>query len=279
MRDLRLVALSSDQRHLVLEDSDASQYRIPIDQRLGAALCSAAPPSGSRTTQLEIPMESALSPREIQSRIRAGAAAEEVAREAGVSVERVERYASPVVAERAHVVATAQKGAGRRASGGRTPSLLELVTARAAEQGVAAESLQWDAWRPDDAAGWTVQLSYLAQDRARTATWSFDPRGRVLSPVDDEARWLVDEPGTPRESEGSPAAVRRLSAVPAAEQPELDVPTPDEVYDREADERRSRETVGGHVQNGGQAAAAARPAKRPSVPSWDDIMFGPRKRD
>jgi hypothetical protein len=271
VRDLRLVALAPERSHLVLEDSGGQQYRVPIDSRLAAALRSTPAASGSRHGQLEIPMESALSPREIQARIRAGAGVDEVAREAGVSTDRVERYAAPVVAEREHVLELAQRGPGRRATSGHAPSLQELVARRTTEQGVAEHALQWEATRRDDASSWTVQVSYLAGDRARSAAWSFDPRGRVLSPLDDEARFLVDEPGTPRQEDLPPAAVRRLSAVPGPDEAQVQRATADEVYDREADERGAREPE--------QQAAPARPARRPSVPSWDDIMFGPRKRD
>jgi hypothetical protein len=104
------------------------------------------------------------------------------------------------------------------------------------------------------------------------ATWTFDPRGRVLSPADDEARWLVDAGGGEREGDEPQAAVRRLASVPAGE----DEPAPrspaDEVYDREADEAREAAEPARQV-------ASARAGRRPPVPSWDDIMFGTRKRD
>ena len=47
----------------------------------------------------------------------------------------------------------------------------------------------------------------------------------------------------------------------------------DEPYDREADEAR-------HQEPERQAASAsASRGRRPAVPAWDDIMFGPRRRD
>ncbi len=49
-------------------------------------------------------MDSALSPREIQSRIRSGATVEEVAVEAGVGVDQVEPFAVPVLAELDHII-------------------------------------------------------------------------------------------------------------------------------------------------------------------------------
>ncbi|MGH8894870.1 MAG: septation protein SepH [Actinomycetes bacterium] len=178
--DLRLVALTPDRSHLVLEDSDSRQFRVPVDERLAAALRSDRDRSDrSRPGQLEIALESQLSPREIQARIRAGHSVEEVSRAAGISAERVERYASPVIAEREHVVEQAQRAPARRASGGKAPGLADLVELRLAEQSAARESTEWDAWRGDDDR-WTVRLCYLAGGRARVATWTFDPRGCLL---------------------------------------------------------------------------------------------------
>jgi len=291
--DLRLVALTDDRSHLVLEDEDSRQFRVPVDTRLAAALrpVTAGQPGQTaphRPGQLEIALESQLTPREIQTRIRAGLSIDEVAAVAGISTDRVERYAVPVIAERGHVVEQAQRAPARRATGGKAPSLTEVVGARLAEQRASADSAEWDAFRADDDR-WTVRLSYLAGGRSRVATWSFDPRGRVLAPADDEARWLVDEPGLERVADEPPTAVRRLTSLPggagdaAADPPStgdaggaIAASGTDEVYDRERDEARQHESM---EHEPVQQVAAARSHRRPAVPSWDDIMFGTRRRD
>lgn len=281
--DLRLVALTPQRSHLVLEDSDSKQFRVPVDERLAAALRT---PDRSRPGQLEIALESQLTPREIQARVRAGQSVDEVAAVAGISLDRVERYAGPVLAERAHVVEQAQAAPARRATAGTAPALAELVDARLAEQKVATDSVTWDAWRGDDDR-WTVRLSYLGGGRQRVASWVFDPRGRVLAASDDEARWLVDGTGAERLSDDRPAAVRRLAAVPhtgdavdgvdSGDETTSGSPA-DEVYDREADEARQAAERAAQPEPMRQAASASRGRRQP-VPSWDDIMFGPRKRD
>jgi hypothetical protein len=274
--DLRLVAVTPERSHLILEDSDSRQFRVPVDERLAAAL---RPPVRSRPGQLEIALESQLTPREIQARVRAGHSVDEVSAAAGISADRVERYASPVLAERAHVVEQAQKAPARRATAGTAPALAELVDARLAEQKVAADSVTWDAWRGDDDR-WTVRLAYLGGGTARTATWVFDPRGRVLAPADDEARWLVDGTGVDRVAADLPSAIRRLSAVPRSDEAEAAQAAADQVYDREADEARHSETgeTGDLPEVPMRQAASATRGRRQPVPSWDDIMFGPRKR-
>jgi hypothetical protein len=311
--DLRLVALTDDRSHLVLEDEESRQFRVPVDTRFAAALrpVTAAPsshpiqsgqPAPHRPGQLEIALESQLTPREIQTRIRAGHSVDEVAAVAGISTDRVERYAVPVIAERGHVVEQAQRAPARRATGGKAPSLSEMVEARLTEQRAGADTAEWDAYRADDDR-WTVRLSYLAGGRSRVATWSFDPRGRVLAPADDEARWLVDEPGQERVTDEPPAAVRRLTSLPGgagdvfADPAAVDdapggaadaaVSGADEVYDRERDEARRQEPTREPAHEPMhepmhdepvQQVAAARSHRRPAVPSWDDIMFGTRRR-
>lgn len=285
--DLRLVALAPDRSHLVLEDSESRQYRVPVDGRFAAALRPVASSSSPAPGQLEIAVESQLTPREIQARIRSGHSVDEVAMAAGISADRVERYASPVIAERGHVVEQARKAPARRATAGKAPALDELVEQRLAEQRVAPESTEWDAFRTDDDR-WTVRLGYLAGGRSRVATWTFDPRGRVLSPADDEARWLVQE-GPGGRVEDVPAVVRRLSSVPVEDgDAAAGAARTDEVYDREADEARAaaRAEQRGQGQDPAAppsaqpaAAAAGRHGRRPSVPAFDDIMFGPRRRD
>jgi Protein of unknown function (DUF3071) len=288
MTDLRLVAVTPERSHLVLEDGDNSQFRVPIDQRLVAALrthpsfTSSGPPSPApKSAQLEIALESQLTPREIQARIRAGGGLDDVTAAAGISRERVERYATPVLAERKHVIDQARLAPARRASGGTAPRLGELVDARLAEQKVADDSVHWDAWKGDDER-WTVRVGYLSGARERVAEWTFDTRGRVLSAANEEARWLVDEsPG--ERGEDAPARMRRLSSVPPTEQGTGDVAdaaeTADEVYDREADEARAAAAAAAAAAEQAPARQVARAGRRPAVPAWDDILFGARKQD
>jgi hypothetical protein len=296
MTDLRLVAVTPERSHLVLEDDESNQFRVPMDERLDAALgFSRSDRSRAGASQLEIALEPQLTPRDIQARIRAGHSTEDVASAAGVSVARIARYAGPVLAEREHVAQLARQAPARRASGGSAPPLAEVVEARFEQQSVAADSVHWDAWRSEEDR-WTVELCYLAEARERRARWTFDPRGRVLAPADDEARWISEDSRDERRAAPVETAprMRRLASVPkvaAGTGAPAPAPDSDAVYDREADEpvdpvpaRRPDAAEEASVAAGGgsgpaPARHASRPSRRPSVPSWDDIMFGTRRRD
>ena len=129
MAKLTFTGRSGDGKRLLLVDESGQEHSLAIDARLRRAL-SDAPAS---TGQLEIPMESSLRPRDIQTRIRAGETPEAVAHAAGTSVEKIMPFAAPVMAERAHVAERAQLASVRRRSGETGARTLgEAVSAHAA---------------------------------------------------------------------------------------------------------------------------------------------------
>lgn len=148
-----------------------------------------------------------LTPREIQQRIRAGASVEQVARESGNAFSRIRTYGHPVLAERDWIARQARAvevwvGGPDLYSdlvqdGGPT-TLGELAAHRLAELGVDEASLEWDAWR-EDQAGWTVAARFavagargLPTHEAPPALWTFRPAGRHLEPENAWARALSE---------------------------------------------------------------------------------------
>jgi hypothetical protein len=74
---------------------------------------------------------------------------------------------------------------------GSWPTLEELVTQRLGAREVDPATASWDAWRTDGT--WFIRLSFPAAGRERRAEWSYDVQLRHVTPLDDEARWFVDE--------------------------------------------------------------------------------------
>jgi hypothetical protein len=202
MHDLRLVGVHEDGEHLLLSDAEGARFLLAVDDALRAAVRRDRPHLG----QLQIEIEGGLRPRDVQSRIRAGATAEDVAALAGWPVEKVQRYEGPVLAEREHVAAIAREVHLRRRGGSVT--LGAEVSRRLTARGVDPDDVHWDSWRVEGDP-WTVVVTFPAGGRERSARWHLDLVGRSVSPGDDEARWLSeDQP----EGEG-PLAGARLSAV------------------------------------------------------------------
>ncbi|MEW1634685.1 septation protein SepH [Streptomyces sp. NPDC093801] len=338
MPELRVVAVSNDGTRLVLKAADSTEYTLPIDERLRAAVRN----DRARLNQIEIEVESHLRPRDIQARIRAGASAEEVAQLAGIPVDRVRRFEGPVLAERAFMAERARKTPVRRPGENTGPQLGEAVQERLTLRGADKDSVQWDSWRRDDGT-WEVLLVYRVVGEPRSASWTYDPPRRLVVAVDDEARSLIGEsddlPSTPEPSFPFVPRIARLprdrpldrtldrpierpdsrTAPPPAPEPEEerdtltslleavpsfrgDLVVPERT-DAPAEEAEAEEppaaaasagaayadvlmprTVAGHRERltgttDRQAEAdGVRPGRRAAVPSWDEIVFGTRRK-
>ncbi|MDQ3382354.1 MAG: septation protein SepH [Actinomycetota bacterium] len=189
MQQLRFTAVHEDGRHLVLTDADGDQeFLVEIDERMRAALRPRVPDRPRHSEQL--------SPREIQALIRAGENAEDVAAATGWPVDRVQRFQAPIVAEREHVARLA-RGAHVRGRGadGAAQTLEARVRERLEARGVDPELARWDSTRPEGGR-WTVLLTFVAGQRDRRAAWRYEPSGRSVDALDDEARWLSEDEQT-----------------------------------------------------------------------------------
>ena len=338
MPELRVVAVSNDGTRLVLKAADSTEYTLPIDERLRAAVRGDRP----RLGQIGIEVESHLRPRDIQARIRAGASAEEVAQLAGIPVDRVRRFEGPVLAERAFMAERARKTPVRRPGENAGPQLGEAVQERLTLRGADKETVQWDSWRRDDGT-WEVLLVYRVAGEPHSASWTYDPPRRLVQAVDDEARSLIGESddlaSTPEPSFPFVPRIARLPrdrpldrALERPERPALPPPEPVEESERDSltslleavpsfrgdmvvPERPSDppeepavepeeeeppapaasagsayadvlmpRSVGAHrdrlIGSTDRQAEAdgVRPGRRAAVPSWDEIVFGTRRK-
>ena len=179
MQDLRFIGVHEDGRFALLADEDGTRYRLPLDNRFRAAVTRVA---AKATREAALPT---LTAREVQSLIRAGVSAEDVAQRAGWALSKVGVFEAPVLAVNARL----------HPRGGGEPELLSTrVERRLIGRGVAADQTEWDATRPVDG-DWHVHVLFTAGGRNREATWRFDHAAGVLEAQDDEARWLSEDEG------------------------------------------------------------------------------------
>jgi hypothetical protein len=306
MQELSPAGLSTDGKRLILVSASGEEYSVPVDHRLRAALRG----DHARLGQLEMKMESALRPRDIQARIRAGESPDQGAAAAQTTVDAIMGFATPVLAERAHVAQTAQRSSVRRRSAEASSAARTLGDAAEAnlhDLGVAVDEVRWDAWRRADGR-WTL----VADFGERHAEFTYDMPGRYVTADNDHARLLTGELRRP-EPQGS-ATGRRLSAVPDQDElplgddaielvreHELTVPEPDPVADepgpvaepqpaeeepepaeepvaqaepQEGPQDGPQEETVAEGRSEEQPARSGRKKGRSSVPSWDEIMFG-----
>lgn len=255
----------------------------------------------------------------MQARVRAGESAEAVAADTGWELDKVLRYAEPLLAERSFMANQAQAVEVRRSGGSVTLyDACEQVLGEAA-----TDALVWDAHRREDGR-WVVTAT--SSDSA--ASWTYDHHGRNLHPLDDAARRLLGAaPTAPVEDIDIAEALDLVAEVPVVREaadlrPRLAVvpdtedaldETLDEVVSSsDGDENADAEPVslsGGYQQEtialprtvdsapaaeqageaskgADQQAPAQRGTRKPkprkgrtSVPSWDEILFGAGRAD
>jgi hypothetical protein len=190
MRALRVVGLSEDGETVILEDLTRSErFTIPADERLRAA----ARGDITRLGQIAIELESQMRPREIQTRIRAGESVDQIAAASGLPVNKVERFAYPVLLERSRTAELAQRAHPVREDGPDVQTLAEVAAHAFGVRGQDYATVTWDSWRGEDGK-WVVELAWQTGRSENHAHWAFHPgaHGGTVSPLDDHALDLMD---------------------------------------------------------------------------------------
>ncbi len=190
---LRLISVSDDGLRMLLVDDEDREYTADIDDRLRAAL-EAVSTRRSEQTVNKTP-SSSLRPRDIQTRIRSGESAEEVAAVAGTTVEKILAFAGPVLAEREHMAQRAQQASVRRRPGeaaSTARTLGEAVSAHFQTMYIDPESVNWDSYRRPDGR-WKLTGEYETPERSGIAELTYDAPGNFVELDNDDARWLTGE--------------------------------------------------------------------------------------
>jgi hypothetical protein len=246
MRELKLVGLDADGKHIVCEvEGPAERFKLPADDRLRAALGGDA--ASSDQPQLDIQVTNMLSPKEIQAKIRAGASVEQVAAASGSDITRIRRFAHPVLLERYRAAELATAAHPILADGPGVLTLLETVSTALVSRGLDPDGLSWDAWRNEDGR-WTVQLAWKVGRSDNIAHFCFIPgaHGGTVTPVDDGASELID-----------PHFERPLRPLAKVAHVEFDETA------RPADTALPEPPV--HSRRG-----------KPVIPAWEDVLLGVR---
>jgi hypothetical protein len=200
-----------------------------------------------------------MSVKEIQRRLRSGETMDAIARDGHISVEKVERFAGPILQERVYILNQAFAVVLRKESARDQETFFDVVISRLAPMGVDSDSLSWNTWRIDDGT-WTIDLSYPNRDGHGSATWNFDLNRRSITATNENARWMLGQDPAPRTQ--TPGLVHSEPSHPSRIVDSIPEPvreTPRLVAIRETPREEDR---------------AEGITSRAKVPSWDEIMFG-----
>src|SRR5947209_7844198 len=173
MRDASFVGFTAD-GHCLIVERDGEHLRVPLDHALRAALAAAV----AGGVQMPMPLQTAVSPREVQHRIRAGETAAQIAKNSGVAVELIARFEGPVLDERRW---QAERARATVVDG----SSLEERFALATHDDDGSGPTSWDAWVDAEGGGWRVRAISPA---GHSAVWSWDTHTTKLRARDDLAR-------------------------------------------------------------------------------------------
>jgi hypothetical protein len=258
MRELTVLGLDVDGKHIICEgltgNGDSSEkFKLLVDDRLRAAVRGDGTRLGQ--TRIDIEVNNMLRPKEIQARIRAGASVEQVAAATGADIARVQRFAHPVLLERARAAELATAAHPVLRDGPTVLTLLETVSAALTARGLDPDDASWDAWRNEDGR-WTVQLGWRAGRSDNLAHFRYCPgaHGGTVTAIDDAASELID-----------PDFERPLRSVAPVAQLDFDEPPPPPPPEEEPSAAPER---------GREPARACR--GKPPVPAWEDVLLGVR---
>lgn len=246
MRQLRFVRPTEDGAHLVVETADGSeQFALRNDAQLRDAARADLPRVPVHNPAPAEP-EVTIGPREIQMRVRAGESPEDLAEAFGVSLDRVLRFAAPVIEERARITDEARRARARRSTtDGQVVVFGEAVDGRFTAHGIVPTEVTWASRRRDDGE-WVIVAEWLGGDSTHSAEWLFHRTSRSVTPVDDTAADLLSDrpirpitPPTPVVERPSLAAAPPLAPGVVAFPPMPDahtnpLPRLEEVYDQDA---------------------------------------------
>ena len=261
MSELRLTGKTPDGLHLALTNTDGDEFTLRISDTLRATV------NQPRLTAVNSEDQSEeMSVKEIQRRLRNGESMESIAREGNISVDKVKRFAGPILQERLFIINMVHEISLRKESAREESEFLQVIEAKLSARGVDIDELAWQTWRASDGT-WTIELIFPNRDGSGKAQWSFDQSKRTLAPLDDNGRWLLGEDAPARRVE--PGIIHSEASHPSriVESDTSTIEVPTEPMRETPRLVAIRETPGVADSEDGIVARA-------KVPSWDEIMFG-----
>lgn len=250
MRQLRYLQPGDDGQHVVVETADGTeQFALFITAAMREAVRSDLPKLHAAPVNEPDP---GLSPREIQMRVRAGADPHDLAQANSMELDRVLRFAGPVLEERIRMAEEARRARARRTTA-EAPTVVfgEAVDDRFGAYGVDPFDVHWDSFRRGDGQ-WVISATWTRDDDEHRAEWTFHVHARNVTPMDEIAADLlsdrpirfatpaIDHTDGPADYTDAPplapgvVAFPRLTAIPADDPRVTGSAAVEDVFDQDA---------------------------------------------
>ncbi len=198
MQKLHLVGFTSELDGLILstrKGAKTGSYVVKLDGAVLDAVVESVSSNGTGKSSAPSPLSkppeesnlpnSSLNPRQMQDRLRAGWSIAEVADAAGVTFDWVSRFAAPVIAEQARVIAKARELVYNKPRFGLSGySVGSSVRRNLAERGVNLADDEynacWGAHQVEEGM-WIVTFRYTSRGRIQQGEWLVDLDSNELS--------------------------------------------------------------------------------------------------
>ena len=184
---------------IVVEAEDGEQFQLTFDdagrETLRAAVGSlpaAEPEPAAAPVRGRAGQGHPLSPREIQTRVRAGESAQDLADDSGTSMDKIMRFAYAVIEERSRVADEARRARARRDGDGNLVPFGETVDSRFTAASIEPQSVEWDSFRRPDGS-WVVSAAWTTDGTERIAHWAFSLTARTVLPLDQVSSDLLSD--------------------------------------------------------------------------------------
>ena len=276
--ELQLVGRAADGSAIEMTDSAGAKFSLPITETLKTTLTQprliSVAPIDERPT---------FGVKEVQARLRAGESMGSISRTTDWSIEKIEKFAGPILQERAYVIETALKSFLRRESS--SPTLDEATFVQLSNHGVDMDAVEWNTHRNIDGT-WSVVVQYPNIDGTAEAQWNFELGNRILTAQDDSARWIAGDAKESRPKTATHGFINSQDPTPfAPTTPPPPAPRLVAVREEvsvteiiELDEEYFAEELDVEIVDESDPVKDG-VSSRPKLPSWDDIMFGGSKTE
>lgn len=252
--ELKFVIREAD--HLVFETQKGERVRVVIDDSLREAI-----------RRQEVSISQGVSPREVQTGLRAGKTLTEVALDLGVPERVIEPFAAPILDELRYVLDSALK-----------------TTLPSGKQMIRFQELVAQFYPSAQLRAFKSQERWIIEDSTNSSlSWFFDSKSRHLEPIGEEAKALSKNSETINQvvSNTQLRSVVPVSAAPGTAA-SLSVP-PSQTVPFSQEQDPTPEGSGASIHDLVQqlrlrkTPEPTKPASakgRAALPSWDEIVLG-----
>lgn len=261
------LVLSLDGAQVVLEASEQLEDALLASRKIKAQAA-----AQKRLTPLPI--------SRIQLMLRAGKTSGEIAEELQVGEGLISKIAGPVENEKRAAIQQFLSGSYQKAHIGKE-GVSEIISRALSRLGVKKNAVHWTASRRGRGP-WTVTAEFDRDQNQWAPSWSWDGQDNSISPLNEEAKYLLEEESGPVPA---PESAKKSALPPLPAQKKLPVqkeaaPEPSNASKaalQEEPETKEVETELVDPDQKPKPRIAFQPKgkmQRKGVPSWDDILFG-----